>query len=48
NILAESGLTSRYLMRTENTKYDRFLKDLLNDDNAYHKTPEFNEILLQK
>ncbi|CAG8550627.1 25450_t:CDS:10 [Dentiscutata erythropus] len=48
NILVESGLTSRYLMRTKNTKYDRFLKDLLNDDNAYHKTPEFNEILLQK
>ncbi|CAG8713533.1 15785_t:CDS:2 [Gigaspora margarita] len=48
NILVESGLTSRYLTRTENTKYDQFLKDLLNDDNAYHKTPEFNEILLQK
>ncbi|CAG8539761.1 10661_t:CDS:2 [Gigaspora margarita] len=41
-------VTSRYLTRTENTKYDQVLKDLLNDDNAYHKTPKFNEILLQK
>ncbi|CAG8853508.1 36686_t:CDS:1, partial [Gigaspora margarita] len=43
NIFVESGLTSRYLTRTKNTKYDRFLKNLLNDNNAYHKTPEFNE-----
>ncbi|CAG8785926.1 26819_t:CDS:10, partial [Gigaspora margarita] len=48
NILVESGLTSRYLTRTENAKYDRFLKNLLNDNNAYYKTPEFNKVLLQK
>ncbi|CAG8609821.1 14211_t:CDS:2, partial [Gigaspora margarita] len=48
NILVESSLTSKYLTRSENTKYDQFLKNLLKDDNAYHKAPESNEILLQR
>ncbi|CAG8791926.1 13307_t:CDS:1, partial [Cetraspora pellucida] len=47
SILIESGITARYLMISENEKYDQFLKNLLDDTETNHKTPIFDESLIQ-
>ncbi|CAG8794729.1 7091_t:CDS:1, partial [Cetraspora pellucida] len=47
SILIKSGLTASYLMREENEKYNQFLKNLLNDNQASHETPKFDESLMQ-
>ncbi|CAG8784535.1 46019_t:CDS:1, partial [Gigaspora margarita] len=44
SILVESGLTARYLMR--DAKYDQFLQSLLNNVEANHEAPRFNESLI--
>ncbi|RIB25783.1 hypothetical protein C2G38_2165130 [Gigaspora rosea] len=48
SILIESGITVRYLMISENEKYDQFLKNLLDDTVTRHETPIFDESLIQR
>ncbi|CAG8698022.1 4463_t:CDS:2, partial [Cetraspora pellucida] len=45
---SESGLLTSYLMRDKNEKYNQFLKNLLNDNQASHETPKFDESLMQR
>ncbi|CAG8458548.1 30969_t:CDS:2 [Gigaspora margarita] len=47
-ILVKAGLTTKYLMRESNNNYDRFLKSLLNDNEANHESPTFDESLMQR
>ncbi|CAG8608847.1 619_t:CDS:10, partial [Dentiscutata heterogama] len=47
-ILVKSGVNSSFLKKAFNNDYDKFLKKLLNDEEAYHKTPKFDNSLMKK
>ncbi|CAG8827176.1 13753_t:CDS:1, partial [Gigaspora margarita] len=45
-ILVKSGVNPSFLKKASNDDYDQFLKKLLNDEEAYHKTPKFENSLM--
>ncbi|CAG8493185.1 39335_t:CDS:10 [Gigaspora margarita] len=47
-IFVKSGVNLRFFKKATKSEYDKFLKELLNDEEAYHKTPKFDELLMDK
>lgn len=48
NVLVKSGITPNYLMTATGDDYDRFLKDLLDDVDVFHKPPVFDELIMRE
>ncbi|CAG8477688.1 31052_t:CDS:10, partial [Gigaspora margarita] len=47
-IFVKSGINPRFFKKATKCEYDKFLKELLNDEEAYHKAPKFDESLMDK
>ncbi|CAG8802515.1 27086_t:CDS:2, partial [Dentiscutata erythropus] len=47
-IFVKSGVNPRFFKKATKCEYDKFLKELLNDEEAYHKAPKFDESLMDK
>ncbi|CAG8680559.1 551_t:CDS:2, partial [Dentiscutata heterogama] len=47
-IFVKSGVNPMFFKKATKCEYDKFLKELLNDEEAYHKAPKFDESLMDK